>query len=187
MTTLYLARHGETEENAAGILQGHLPGRLTATGLRQAQELAGALPPVRFDALLSSDLARALATAAVLSRRTGLPVVPCPLLRERDWGCLTGRPVEEARRYDAFPPDVETVQAMFARAERFVGLVRTHYGGGTVLAVGHGLFCRCIQAALRGYAIRDTPRWNNAELRCLHVGDAALRSGNTAESGATAD
>ena len=34
MVELFLVRHGETQENLDGILQGHLPGRLTATGVR---------------------------------------------------------------------------------------------------------------------------------------------------------
>ena len=91
MIELYLVRHGETEENVAGILQGHLPGRLTAAGVCQAEALRDALAGVTFDALVVSDLARTVATAEVLNGRRGLPVDLCPLLRERDWGSLTGR------------------------------------------------------------------------------------------------
>ena len=39
MTTIYLARHGQTEENLMRIFQGHLPGTLTADGIEQARNL----------------------------------------------------------------------------------------------------------------------------------------------------
>lgn len=188
MVTLYLARHGETEENVAQLLQGHMPGHLTPHGMAQAHSLAASLPPhVRFDVLLSSDLRRAMHTARILSSRTGLPVTACPLLRERDWGSLTGRPVDEARRMPAFPPDVETVEAMHARAARFLTYVETHYADRCVLAVGHGLFCRCIQATAQGCAIRDIPRWQNAELRLLRLDTAPHTPASPHEEAASAD
>lgn len=188
MVTLYLARHGETEENVTGVLQGHMPGHLTPLGIEQARQLAVSLPSgPRFHALLSSDLERAMRTAGFLSARTGLPVTPCPLLRERDWGSLTGCPVAEARGMAVFPPDVETVEAMFARAERFLHLLRRQYDGSCVLAVGHGLFCRCVQAVLEGCAIRDIRRWQNAEVRCFRIGHPPRRTADRAESGVSAD
>jgi len=188
MVALYLARHGETEENVAGVLQGHLPGRLTPCGVAQARNLADTLPPrLRFDALLSSDLARAMHTARFLADRTGLPVTACPLLRERDWGSLTGHPVDEARRMAAFPPDVETVEAMHARAARFLSYVASRHAGQCVLAVGHGLFCRCIQATAQGCAIRDIPRWQNAELRLLRIDRVPPVPASPHEEAASAD
>ena len=89
MVELFLVRHGETQENLDGILQGHLPGRLTANGVRQAETLRRELAGERFDVLLVSDLARTVATARVLNEAFGLPLVTTSLLRERDWGSLT--------------------------------------------------------------------------------------------------
>lgn len=170
MVTLYLARHGETEENVAGVLQGHLPGRLTQRGMEQAHELAASLPqPPYFHALLASDLRRTLQTAEIVSPRAALPITPCPLLRERDWGSLTGRPVTEARLCAVFPPDVESVEAMHARAKRFLSFLMAHHDEQRVLAVGHGLFSRCIQATAQGCSIGQVPRWDNAELRELRI------------------
>ena len=59
MITLYLARHGQTEQNLAHIFQGQMPGNLTALGRQQAAELGERLREIPFDSLLSSDLARA--------------------------------------------------------------------------------------------------------------------------------
>ena len=58
MIEVYLARHGQTEENISRIFQGHLPGRLTEEGKRQAVELGEKLKDIELDAIVSSDLQR---------------------------------------------------------------------------------------------------------------------------------
>ncbi len=183
---LYLVRHGETEENRAGILQGHLPGHLTPAGVRQAEELRMQLASVRFDALVVSDLARTVATAEILNATRGLPMDRTPLLRERDWGSLTGRSVDEVRG-TAFPDDVESVEALSERARKFILYLLSNFGGCRVLAVGHGLFNRCILAVLAGCSIGDVPRWGNAEVRRVRVVAAAGSSFVLDASEASAD
>ena len=84
MITLYLVRHGETKENVANILQGHMPGELTERGIEQARQLCKKLQSVRFDALVCSDLKRCVDTAAILNEPHGLTPEYTPLLRERD-------------------------------------------------------------------------------------------------------
>ena len=56
MITLYLARHGQTEENIARIFQGHMPGTLTVEGIAQAEALRDTLRNISLDAVVSSDL-----------------------------------------------------------------------------------------------------------------------------------
>ena len=58
--TVYLVRHGETQANREGIMQGQLDTELNAEGLDQARRTAAALDRVRFAAAHSSDLARAV-------------------------------------------------------------------------------------------------------------------------------
>ena len=89
MTTLLLVRHGETDWNADGRLQGHTDRPLSDFGRRQARQLADELEGEQFDAIYASDLARARETAEIVGARLGLPVVLDPDLREKDWG--TGR------------------------------------------------------------------------------------------------
>lgn len=81
MTHLYLARHGETEENVAQILQGLMPGHLTARGREQAAELRDKLVAAHtaFDVMLTSDLQRALDTANIINGGLHLPLTPMPL------------------------------------------------------------------------------------------------------------
>ncbi len=170
MTELFLARHGETEENVAQILQGHLPGHLTEKGRSQAAELARTLAADTdgFDLILVSDLQRTIDTAHIINKELRLPVVPCRLLRERDWGSFTGVSILRARN-EPIPGDAETVEQMFERATEFLRFVYQQYEGKRVLAVGHGLFNRTIQAAYCGCAIRDIPRMDNAEVRHLTI------------------
>lgn len=173
MTEIYLARHGETQENVARILQGHLPGRLTERGREQAAELRDELVQmnIRFDALLVSDLQRTIDTAQTVNAALGLPLTLCKLLRERDWGSLTGCHVRRAKA-ENIPADAESVEEMFTRAHRFLSFVTQSYPDKTVLCIGHGLFCRCIMAANAGCTIRDIPRMQNAEVRHISVNTA---------------
>src|SRR5688500_1044189 len=89
-TELWLIRHGESEGNRAGLLQGQRDYPLSARGRQQAQRLAERLGTVRFDALYSSDLTRALDTARAVSATIGLPVTLDPGLREIDYGAWSG-------------------------------------------------------------------------------------------------
>ena len=55
MTTLYLVRHGETVDNAAQILQGHLQGELNERGIQQAETTRDKLKDEPIDVFVSSD------------------------------------------------------------------------------------------------------------------------------------
>ncbi len=94
-TDFTLIRHGETLENLAGILQGQGVGRLSENGLRQARCAALRLADEHFDRIYSSDLPRAMETAAVIGEELGVAPIPCPGLREWHLGELEGRSCEE--------------------------------------------------------------------------------------------
>ncbi|GHG74375.1 histidine phosphatase family protein [Comamonas sp. JC664] len=93
-----LLRHGETEWNSLGRLQGHQDSALSDVGLKQAEALAARLAPESFSALYSSDLGRARETARRIAVRTGHAVLPDSRLRERGLGILEGLTREEARQ-----------------------------------------------------------------------------------------
>ena len=171
MLTLYLTRHGETVENAAGILQGQTPGQLNHTGIQQARQLRGLLSDTHFDALVYSDLKRAVDTAEIINERLGLPLVPCKLFRERDWGEFTGWKVTNIRvKPQDFPPSIENPERLARRAADFISfLIQNFEEGKHILAVGHGYFNRCIVAYMEGKAVHDVPRWGNAEVRIIQI------------------
>ena len=88
--TLLLVRHGESEGNAARMFTGHSASPLTERGARQAEALAAALGEPAPTVMYSSDLPRAMSTAAPLAVRAGLTVVADHRLRERDMGSFVG-------------------------------------------------------------------------------------------------
>ena len=83
MTTLFVARHGETLDNAAQRWQGWRDSPLSARGIAQAQALARRLASEPLAAIYSSDLGRALQTAHIVATPHGLAPCPEPALRER--------------------------------------------------------------------------------------------------------
>lgn len=171
MITLYLARHGQTEENIARIFQGHLPGRLTAAGVAQAEALHDTLLDVPLDTVVSSDLRRCVDTARIAVGDRGLPWEQTALLREIDWGSWTGLAIKEVDLQHV-PADAETEAMLYERAAHFVDYLKRHYEGKRVLAVGHGLINRAVQAHIQGVTLqhlRSVPRMDNAEVRRLEL------------------
>ncbi|MDE6002725.1 MAG: histidine phosphatase family protein, partial [Prevotella sp.] len=96
-TIIFLVRHGETVDNARQIMQGQTQGCLNEKGREQAQQVAKRLAGESLDAIVASDLQRAIQTAELLAEPHHLPVVTTPLLRERDWGGFTGRYIPDLK------------------------------------------------------------------------------------------
>jgi len=170
MTTLLLVRHGETVENASQTMQGQTPGRLNATGIAQAHQLSESLSDKQIDAVVASDLWRAVQTARIVAAPHDLTVTTTPLLRERDWGDFTGRYIPELKD-EPWPDNVEPLDALLARAGRFIDWLKTEYAGKQVLAVGHGIINKAIQAVFYGKQMREVQRMANCEVRVLEIKD----------------
>ena len=168
MTQLYLVRHGETIDNARQLMQGQTQGCLNDTGRQQAEALSDALKDEHFDAVVSSDLRRAMQTATILAVPHGLPLVTTPLLRERDWGDFTGRYIHDLKGLD-FPANVEPMDALLARARQFLDFVRQNSPDQRVLAVGHGIINKAVQAVHFGKKMREVEKMKNAEVRVLDI------------------
>ena len=167
MMTIYLARHGQTEENLARIFQGHLPGRLTAEGKEQARILGVRLQNIAIDMVVSSDLQRCKDTVQLAVGERQLPWVTTPLLREIDWGSWTGLYIKDVD-LTCFPADVETEPKLYDRAAQFLQWLKQNFDGRRILVVGHGLINRAVQAHIKGVPLqqlRSVPKMDNAELR----------------------
>ncbi len=154
MTTLWLIRHGQTDWNLEGRYQGQSDVPLNARGLAQAETFAASLGGKHFDALYTSDLARAYQTAQVIAVCIGLPVQPDPRLREINQGEWQGRTLDEikgiynegaqARQVTIDPvtvraPGGESVWEVSQRMAQAADDIARRYPDGTVLVVGHGL------------------------------------------------
>src|SRR5690242_14633994 len=90
MTELLVVRHGETEWNLQGRMQGQQDSPLTPLGLQQARQLARRLRAVPHVALYSSDLGRAHRTARCVADETKQAIVSDKGLRERTFGIFEG-------------------------------------------------------------------------------------------------
>jgi broad specificity phosphatase PhoE len=157
-TRLVLWRHGQTQWNMEGRFQGQTDIPLDAEGERQAERAARLLAGLRPAAIISSDLGRAMATAAPLARLTGLAVTPEKDLRERYGGLWEGLTDQEIRaRYPAehaewLPPGGESSAVVAERAGAAMGRIAESMEPGTlVVVVSHGAAIRLGAARLLGF------------------------------------
>lgn len=165
-TTIFLVRHGETVDNARQIMQGQTQGELNQRGREQAEQVAQRLASEPLDAIVASDLHRAIQTAEVIAEPHGLPVVTTPLLRERDWGSFTGRFIPDLRN-EVWPDDIESEEALLERARSFLINMTATYPGKRVVAVGHGIINKAVLAVYAQCTMREVQRMMNAEVRIL--------------------
>jgi probable phosphoglycerate mutase len=193
-TQLLLIRHGETAWNAVRRLQGHIDIGLNDAGQRQAAALASALDGTVLDAIVASDLQRAVQTAQALASGRALAVQQDPALRERCYGRFEGLlyadiaaayPVEfaawQSRDIDAVMPPgerpAESFRQFYARSTRALLRWAAAYPGGTIAIVAHGGVLECAYRAALGLAL-DTPRdfaVMNASVNRFTVDDGDLR------------
>jgi len=150
-TELILIRHGETLWNQQGRWQGHLDSELTATGLEQAEAVAGRLAGMALDGLYSSDLGRAYHTAERIASRAGLQAVAEPSLRERALGVFQGLTLAEiregyAQEYEWFQardpdrviPGGESLNGRHRRVVKALQQIAGRHRGQRVAVVTHG-------------------------------------------------
>ena len=159
---LHLLRHGETDINAAGRLQGSMDSTLTPLGRRQARELGIASLTWGPAAVYSSPLSRARDVACEIESCTGLPVNIEPRITEMHMGALEGVTIQEMRdgwpdlyqgwRRDASSvtmPDGESLGDVQQRAMAAIDeFDQRHESDDTVIAVTHNFTIRCIVAAV---------------------------------------
>jgi probable phosphoglycerate mutase len=143
MTTILLARHGETDWNVERRVQGHSDTPLNETGRAQARALADALAREPIEAVYSSDLLRAHETARIVAEGRGLEVTAIRDLRERHFGTWEGLTDDEifARYPEASTGswgDGETREEMATRIFEALQRIAETHPDGHVLVVSHG-------------------------------------------------
>ncbi|MCY0387355.1 histidine phosphatase family protein [Robbsia sp. Bb-Pol-6] len=204
-TTLILVRHGETGWNRIKRIQGQIDIALSPLGERQAA-LLGARTAAeraaregtlgRIDAVVSSDLARAMQTAAPIARAAGVAVQADHGLRERHYGVFQGHDAAtiRARAPDAYahwiahdpdftPEGGESLRTLYGRVVRTLGAIARRHPGRTVVCVTHGGVLDCayrFAAALPLTGPRACPVLNASVNRIVwHNGapDAPVQAG----------
>jgi probable phosphoglycerate mutase len=162
--TLLLVRHGQSEWNAAGRMQGQIPHvPLTELGHAQAAAAARELAALHPGALLSSDLRRAVQTAEHCATATGLPLTTTPALREQGYGVLEGRPSRELWDVvDWTDPHWsaeggESLAQLHARVAAYLGQLRARPPADVVAVVTHGDTIRAVRAVVAGLGPEAMP------------------------------
>jgi broad specificity phosphatase PhoE len=189
VTTILLARHGESDWNRDRRWQGHADRPLTDLGRAQARALADRLAATELDAVYSSDLERARETAAIVAEPHQLPVKELPELREVDVGSWSGltRAEAEERYPTAFRrwtegeegwDDGETYEQLSERVVGAVMAVAARHPHDRVLLVAHGGSIRAVHAAALGVDVHTYRRIQrvepNATLSAVCVEDGRL-------------
>ncbi len=168
----YLVRHGETDWNLTGRIQGQSDVSLNVTGRRQVSHLAKRLEDVRIDAIYSSDLARTHETAQIIAAGREIAIVTDPDLREfsfGEWEGLTDAEIE-ARQLGALSERISAGNEAFAapggentwqvleRVRRFcTRTAQRHDPSDDILVVAHGGSLRALVVCLLDLA--DTDVW----------------------------
>jgi probable phosphoglycerate mutase len=191
VTTIHLARHGETDWNRELRWQGHSDPPLNERGRRQARALADALIGTRLTAVYASDLSRASETAEIVASRLDLSVTVDPALREIDVGSWEGftlaeieaRFPEAAARWEQRGEHGweggESHDQMAARVRVAVHSIAAAHDGEEILVVTHGGPIRALKALAAGLDYprdrRSVPYTENCDVFRIAIRDGVMR------------
>lgn len=170
---IYLMRHGETDFNKEGRLQGHSDIPLNAFGMELAEKTAEGLKDIDFDAAFSSPLKRAFVTAQIVLGDREVPLVTDERLEELNFGKSEGQafaPMKQnpehpfynfLRKPECYVPTDggETIGQAKERAQAFLQerILPLEGRCRNVLIVAHGALNRCILNSIAG--IQDKDFW----------------------------
>jgi len=163
MGTLLIVRHGETEWNAAGRIQGHTDIGLSDRGAEQARSLGQRLSGLSIDAAYTSDLKRTSETARLALGDRSIALNETPMLREYHKGEFEGMTMTEIKaqfpdeypKYlekdlDYSPKGGESTRVVSARMAEIIGEIKSNHLDETVLVVSHGGALRAAMVSLLG-------------------------------------
>lgn len=139
-TKICLVRHGETDWNIEGRLQGHEDIPMNSNGIAQSAEVGIKLSGHKWDKIISSPLNRAIETARIIGAHVGIeePEIMDSLI-ERSYGEAAGLlPTERRERFPNGIPGQEEFDALRERGERSIESIAARYMGCNVIVVSHG-------------------------------------------------
>ena len=172
MAKIYLARHGQDEDNATGILNGHRDTPLTQIGLEQAHVLAQKIKELELplQKIYSSPLQRAYRTAEAVSDALGISKPEkLDLLIERNFGVMTGLPIADIVKicgdnvikadpitYFVSAEGSETFPELYARGKKLITWLKENKADEYTLLVCHGDIGKMIYAAFYDLDWKET-------------------------------
>lgn len=145
-----MIRHGETDWNYLGKLQGRTDIPLNKQGIIQAEECRQFLKDSKWDLIVTSPLLRAKQTAEIINQDFNIPLIEMTEFQERDYGNAEGMTINE--REKAFPdkkyPNQEDRLSLSNRVMAGVKILNKNYRGCKILLVAHGAVINSILANL---------------------------------------
>ena len=187
--SLYIVRHGETDWNVKGLLQGQTDIPLNKTGEIQAEKLAKKLRSIEFAIIFSSDLLRAKRTAEIIALEKKIAVRTTKTLRERKFGRFEGKSWETKefqtlfekylklstkQRFKMSPYEGnESDEELMSRFIPFIREVSVAYLEKNVLVVTHGGVMRAFLnhlASGKGKEMQPGSIENTAYIKLLYDG-----------------
>ncbi|MCL2235149.1 MAG: histidine phosphatase family protein [Defluviitaleaceae bacterium] len=136
---IFTVRHGQTDWNIEGRLQGHTDIPLNPEGLDQAERVARRLSGEKVDAIYTSDLSRAFKTAEAINQHHNAKIISTPALREASFGKWEGQNIDLVRaevNWEHPDPDGEDKATAFNRIHTFLETV-VKSGHENIVIVGH--------------------------------------------------
>lgn len=192
---LYLMRHAQTLSNRQRRIQGQSFSALSKEGVVLLDEAATAMKQIEFNAIYSSDLARALKTAHTIASQHGMSVITSKHLRERKFGKYEGggwnklekdldeigsvnSPIAQLKKVHALGREVESDQHIQQRVMPWLKKKVRKHTGQAILIVSHGQLLKIMLQKLVDASVYDTASMTIANLDCfvLDVDPISMRA-----------
>lgn len=157
MNKLYIIRHGKTDWNNIGLLQGNTDIGINEEGFLQAKALSNNINLKQIDICLCSPLKRARETADIIVGDK-INIVYDDLLVERSFGDYEGKKIDYALiasqwdyKLNDSSNNVESIQKCLLRANKFLNKIKEKYPNKSILIISHGGFIKALHFNLIGY------------------------------------
>lgn len=157
MNKIYLVRHGKTDWNEKGLLQGIIDIELNEEGIKQAHELSEIINLDEIDLCICSPLKRTRKTAKILVDGKK-EIIYDDLIIERRFGDYEGKTIDFnliASQWDYELNDssknIKSIKDCLARADKFLDKIKKEYPNKNILIVSHGSFIKALHFNLVGY------------------------------------
>ncbi|MGI2326832.1 histidine phosphatase family protein [Planococcus sp. YIM B11945] len=166
MTIICLVRHGETDWNAEGRLQGSMDIPLNQNGIMQAKACSEHLQEVPWDFVVTSPLQRAKDTAEIINGNLNLPLIVMDEFMERHFGDAEGMTLEDRRAIfpDKKYPNQETKLSLNTRLMEGIKKINDQFANSRVLLVAHGAV---IDAILNAFSVGEEETFTRLQNGCI--------------------